>query len=170
MSGTEERDAGGFTNVLPALWLNVKVFAIVLPVFLLANHMYQGVVMGKAPVGRFPHNYWTEVVAYHLFFVAFPEEFFYRGYMQARLGRVFDKPWRVFGVSLGPAFLLTTLMFTLGHSLVMLRWWHFAIAFPSLLFGWLKEKSGNVLPGALCHACCNILMVTLETWYGVIPA
>lgn len=156
-------------DVWPALKLNAAVFAIILPLFLLANHMYQGVVMGKGPIGVMPHNYLTEVVAYHLFFVAFPEEFFYRGYMQGRLGLVFDKPWRVFGVAFGPALLLTTLLFTVGHSIVTLRWWHFAIVFPSLLFGWLKERSGNVLPGALCHAACNILMVTLETWYGIIP-
>lgn len=154
----------------PALLLNLKLFALILPVFLLANHMYQGVVMHKTPVGVLPNNYLTEVVAYHLFFVAFPEEFFYRGYMQSRLNRVFERPYRIFGVSFGPAMLWTTLLFTLGHSFVTLRWWHFAIMFPALLFGWIREKTGSVLAGALCHAACNILMVTLETWYGVIPA
>lgn len=151
----------------PALLLNLKVWAIVLPVFLLANHAWQG-LLGHRLGGVWPVRFWTDVVAYHLFFVAFPEEFFYRGYMQGRLGRVFERPWRLFGVSLGPAWVLTTLLFTVGHSIVTLRWWHFAIVVPSLLFGWMKEKTGSVLAGALCHAFSNILMVVLETRYGVI--
>lgn len=155
-------------QLLPALKLNALVFLGILPPFLLGNHFYQS-MLGHVPVGKFPASYWTDVVAYHAFFVALPEELFYRGYMQSRLNQVYPKPWKLLGVSVGPALLWTTLLFTVGHSLVTLRWWHFAIVFPSLLFGWLREKTGNVMAGALCHAGCNILMVTLETWYGVIP-
>lgn len=152
----------------PALKLNLLVFGVILPPFLVGNHFYQG-WLGYEPVGRLPQNYLIDVVAYHAFFVALPEELFYRGYMQSRLNQLYPKRWKLLGVWVGPAMLWTTVLFTVGHSLVTLRWWHFAILFPSLLFGWLREKTGNVMAGALCHACCNILMVTLETWYGVIP-
>jgi len=108
------------------------------------------------------------LVAYQLFFVAIPEEFFYRGYVQTRLNEVFERRLLLFGIPFGHSLWISNLLFAFGHSLVELRWWHFATFFPGLLFGLARERSGGVLAGAFFHAACNILVVTLDTGYGVV--
>ncbi len=153
----------------PALKLNALLAFTILGPFVLANHVYQGLLFGRHPQWLLPERFWTEVVAYHILVVALPEEFFYRGYMQSRLNQVFDRRWRFLGVPFGWSLFITAVLFAAGHSLVVVRWWHFSIFFPALVFGWVREKTGNVLASALFHGLCNIVMVTLDTCYGVIP-
>ena len=105
------------------------------------------------------------LVLYHLFYVAIPEEFFYRGYFQTRLNEVFPRRWRVFGAQVGPGLVIASLFFAFGHSLVTLRWWHFATFFPGLVFGWMRERSGSPLAGALFHAFANVSVTTLNVMY-----
>ncbi|MCB1214501.1 MAG: CPBP family intramembrane metalloprotease, partial [Deltaproteobacteria bacterium] len=65
------------------------------------------------------------------------------------------KPWNILGARLGPAWILTSLIFAFSHSLMTLQWWHFAIFFPGLAFGWLREKTGYLSAGILFHALSN---------------
>jgi hypothetical protein len=60
-------------------------------------------------------------------------------------------------------------LFAFGHSLVQVQWWHFAIFFPSLVFGWMRARSGGVLAGAFFHAWANVTVHTLDTLYGIVP-
>ena len=108
------------------------------------------------------------LVAYHLFFVAIPEEMFYRGYLQTRLQELWPPETRLFGTLVGRALIVSSLLFAFGHSIVELQWWHFAIFVPSLVFGWLRNRSGDIIAGAFFHAWCNVLAVTLDTLYGVV--
>jgi membrane protease YdiL (CAAX protease family) len=144
------------------------LFAIILVPWLVGYHLYQTQIFGYAPTGRLPGEPWT-LIAYQIFFVAIPEESFYRGYMQTRLNEVFARRFSLLGVRFGHSLWITAILFAFGHSIVVLRWWHFAIFFPGLLFGLLRERSGGVLAGAFFHAFCNIAVVTLDTAYGVIP-
>jgi membrane protease YdiL (CAAX protease family) len=121
-----------------------------------------------APAWRFPADP-LNIIGYHLFFVAIPEEVFYRGYMQSRLDEVWRPRWRIFGADLGVGWLVTCVVFAFGHSLVVFQWWHFAIFFPSLVFGWLRARTGDVMAGAFFHAWCNIGVVFLDTAYGIAP-
>ena len=109
------------------------------------------------------------LVGYHLFFVAIPEELFYRGYMQSRLDAQFGTPWRILGADLGWGWLITCVLFALGHSLVQVQWWHLFIVFPSLIFGWMRARTGGIMAGALFHAWSNITVTTLDTLYGIVP-
>lgn len=109
------------------------------------------------------------LVPYHLFFVALPEEFFYRGYLQTRLNEVFPRRFTALGAAWGWGLPLSCALFAFGHSLVEVRWWHFATFFPGLMFGWLRERTGNVVAGAFFHAFCNVAVVLLDTAYGVRP-
>lgn len=109
------------------------------------------------------------VVARHLFYVAIPEELFYRGYMQSRLDDVWPPKWTIFGAKLGPSWVLTSFLFAIGHSVVMFQWWHLAIMIPSFVFGWLRARTGDTLAGAFFHAGCNIFVVFLDTSYGLLP-
>lgn len=143
------------------------VILVVLVPWLVSYHLYQTTLFGLVPHWRIPKDAWL-LVPYHLFFVAIPEEFFYRGYLQTRLNEVFPRRFLVFGTPLGWALPIACLFFAFGHSLVVLRWWHFATFFPGLVFGWLRERTGSPLAGALFHAWCNVTVTWLDTLYGVI--
>ena len=91
--------------------------------------------------------------------VALPEEFFFRGYFQSTLNRVWPTRWRFLGASFGPALPITALVFAVAHSVIALQWWHFSIVFPALLFGWLREKTGSITAPILWHGAANIFMV-----------
>jgi membrane protease YdiL (CAAX protease family) len=107
------------------------------------------------------------LIGYHVFFVAIPEEIFYRGYLQTRLDDTFRPKWNILGAKLGWGWILTCFIFALGHSLVAFQWWHFAIFFPSLVFGWMRARTGGIIAGAMFHACSNIGVSILDNLYGV---
>lgn len=89
--------------------------------------------------------------------VALPEEFFFRGYVQQRLGEV---------MSPARAWLLQSLLFALGHYLVTFHPASLLVFFPGLLFGILRRLSGSVLAGTLFHATCNLVMEILHRSLG----
>lgn len=94
-------------------------------------------------------------------FVGFGEEILYRGYMQSRLNAAFGKPYRFYGVAFGWGTLITALLFGLTH-VGILRWllgsstevtwaWGAWTVCSGLVFGFVRERSGSILPGALLH-------------------
>ena len=164
---------------LTALKLNVVVIAVVFVPWLFAYNLWQTTIFPwllaqigiRAPHwgfrGTWPDDLWM-LIGYHLFFVAIPEEFFYRGYIQTRLREVFRPRWTILGARLGWEWPLTAVIFAIGHSIVHPEWWHFAIFFPALVFGWMRQRTGGVLAGALFHAWANVQVTTLDTLYGVV--
>lgn len=107
------------------------------------------------------------LVAYQVFFVAIPEEFFYRGYFQTRLNELWPRRFLIFGTPMGWGSVVATLFFAFGHSLVLFQWWHFATFFPGMVFAWMRERTGGVVAGALFHAACNVIVVLLDNYYGL---
>ena len=159
------RDVGAWGQ---ALGQAAALMGVILVPWLIGYHLYQTQLFGHSPQwDRLPDELFT-LVLYQVFFVAIPEEFFYRGYMQTRLNEVFHRPYLLGGAAFGAALWVTALYFAFGHSLVVLRWWHPAIFFPGLLFGLLRERTGGVLAPAFFHAACNLLVVILDTQYGLI--
>jgi membrane protease YdiL (CAAX protease family) len=102
-----------------------------------------------------------EWVVDQLFVVALPEEFFYRGYVQARLRDAWPGGRRVLGGRLGRAFWVTAVLFALGH-LAIFQAWRLSVFFPALLFGWMRERTGTIMGAALFHAACNLYVRVLE--------
>ena len=170
------------------LWRAAKttglVIAVIYPLFIVGNHIYLtwllpefSVWIGMDPPLA-PHHPthglpsdMLQIVVWQLIAVGYGEEFFYRGYMQTRLNLAFGPSrLRFLGVSIGAPFWITALLFTVGHSLVQFQWWQPAIFFPALVFGWLRERTGNILAPALFHAFANTAMITLDTLYGVRPS
>ena len=136
------------------------------PWYAFLYHHWVWILGEKTYTGTLPENLLL-ICAYHFFYVAIPEEFFYRGYMQGRFAEIYKKKWNIFGVSMGWGSVITSIFFAFGHSIVMHQWWHFAIFFPSMLFAWMREKSGGVVAGAMFHATCNIGITVLDTLYGI---
>ncbi len=90
-----------------------------------------------------------------LIFVAFLEEFFFRGYVQTRLNEVFGRPYSLFNVNYGAGLISAALMFGLFHPLTVPNetpWaWALWTATGGLILGFLREKSGAVVTPALVH-------------------
>lgn len=129
--------------------------AIVFPVIELGNRWFQATFFHRHYVGGHYEGL-AKAALFHFLLVAIPEEFFYRGYMQTQFDRIWGRPFRLFGAPIGWALPFTSFLFALSHSMIVLRWWHFSIFFPSLAFAWLRERTGAVTAGALFHALCNV--------------
>ena len=102
----------------------------------------------------------------HLGLVALPEEWFFRGYLQGRLDERFGTPWRIGGVACGPGLVLASVAFTLLHPILIPGVHRLLVFFPSLLFGWLRARTGNIGAAVWVHALCNLLQaVTIGMYY-----
>jgi membrane protease YdiL (CAAX protease family) len=117
-----------------------------------------------------------------LVIIALPEEAFYRGYLQSRLdeavpgfgwrkdpnsGAMLPIRLRIFGASIGPALILTSLIFALGHFATIREPTRLAVFFPSLLFGWLRQRTRGVGAGITFHASCNVFSELLGKGFRV---
>jgi membrane protease YdiL (CAAX protease family) len=61
----------------------------------------------------------------------------------------------------GPAFILTAVLFALGH-LAVFQVWRLGVFFPALLFGYMRERTGTVLGSTLLHAIFNLYEMFLR--------
>jgi len=108
----------------------------------------------------------TRVVAV-LVFVAFLEEFFFRGYVQSRLNDCFGKPFTFQGVEFGAGLLLAAAAFGLFHPLTVADgtpWpWALWTTAGGLVFGLLREKTGAVTAPALLHGAIMLPAVLFGT-------
>ncbi len=106
-----------------------------------------------------------------LVFIALPEEFFYRGYLQTRLADAL-RAWRrrrgrdpegrrPLGVSAQN--FLTSVLFAVGHVVIPIGGvfvaTRAAVFFPSLVFGWLRERTGTIAAPVVYHAAANLMVL-----------
>ncbi len=80
--------------------------------------------------------------------VAFPEEFFFRGFLQDSIGKNYT------------AVLLTSLLFAAAHlpkAVFGGDWIALLSFFPSLVMGWLYMRANNILPGVIFHFIANLV-------------
>ena len=98
--------------------------------------------------------------------IALPEEAFYRGYLQSTLDVAFPPRLRVFGAQVGPAIVVVSAIFAVGHFATQ-NPGRLAVFFPSLVFGWMREKTGGVGASIAFHAGCNVFSETLMRGYGI---
>lgn len=111
----------------------------------------------------------------HVFFIALPEEYFYRGYLQTRVKQAFaasrkdgEQSRSVMGFTL--AIFMTSVLFGIGHLLIpvegVLLVQRFSVFFPALLFGWLRRHTGSIVGAVLYHAACNLMVIYMGIHYG----
>jgi hypothetical protein len=99
--------------------------------------------------------------------VALPEEAFFRGYLQTALDDRSPPKLRLWGAALGPGVLVSSALFAVGHFLSVPDVGRLAVFFPSLLFGWLRARTGGIGASVVCHALCNLYVVMLGAGYGL---
>ncbi|MFO0749496.1 MAG: MrtP family glutamic-type intramembrane protease [Myxococcota bacterium] len=105
-------------------------------------------------------------IVIHLGLVALPEEHFFRGYLMARLDRVFGTPRSLMGVRVGWGLVLAALFFALLHPILIPGAHRLLVFFPALLFGWLRQKQGALGAAILVHAMSNVLLAVVSRMYG----
>lgn len=135
--------------------------------------MYRGAEATPVDDGEFDDHrglWWLALwMATQLILVAFPEEYFYRGFLQTRLEQGFERRADARGVAMKrflgftPAIFVTSVMFGIGHLIVPVGGTILAnrmsVFFPSLLFGWLRRKTGSILAPTIYHAFSNMLVL-----------
>jgi membrane protease YdiL (CAAX protease family) len=99
--------------------------------------------------------------------IALPEEAFFRGYLQTALGRRWPPTLRLGGALVGNDVLVTSAVFALGHFATDPNPTRLAVFFPSLVFGWLRARTGGIGASVAFHAACNLFASLLARGYGL---
>lgn len=103
-----------------------------------------------------------------LLVIALPEEAFYRGYLQTSLERELNKSVSILGARVGLGLLVTSAIFAVGHLLTELSPARLAVFFPSLVFGFLRARTGGIGASLVFHALCNLFSAYLLRSYGLL--
>jgi hypothetical protein len=107
----------------------------------------------------------------HLLLIALPEEYFYRGYLQTKFGDLLadehGDPRKFLGLTW--ANWLTSAFFAIGHLLIPVGGTFSpargAVFFPSLLFGWLRDRTGSIVASVVFHAGANMMVLIVAVHY-----
>jgi hypothetical protein len=148
-----------------ALALAGIVALVIFPPFVYGYSVYWSKLIRSPFTLRLSAVFFKEDVLGQLLGIALPEEAFYRGYLQSALDKVWPPRHRVLGAMLGPSLVVSSAIFAAGH---LLTEWHvtrLAVFFPSLVFGWLRARSGGIGASVVFHAACNLLVIVLARGY-----
>lgn len=156
---------GGVLEIPPAPWSKTAREALLAVgwALLLAALIFPPFAVGFARWWNVRNLAWApppklfDAVLGQLVVVALPEEAFFRGYLQTALDRAWPRRLRVLGAELGPSLLVTSAVFALGHLATVPNPGRLAVFFPSLVFGWLRARTGGIGAGLVFHAMCNVL-------------
>lgn len=135
-------------------------FLLLTPYFIIFALWYKGPsvdLSGWTMITR-----WLKMALYQFCYIAFPEEFFFRGYLQTRLNQSLGKPFQLLGAQTGWGIFLTALVFMLFHLVYAVNLWTLGVLLPALIFGWLREKTGSITASTVFHALSNIILFTLQ--------
>lgn len=166
---------GGLLEVPPAPWrITIRDAFIALAwAMLLALLIFPAFAVGFArywhvrSIAWLPPAKLTDAVLGQLVVVALPEEAFFRGYLQTALDRAWGRRVEVFGAHVGPALLVSSAIFAIGHVATVPHPARLAVFFPSLVFGWLRARTGGIGAGVAFHTMCNLLSDGLARGSGL---
>jgi uncharacterized protein len=126
-------------------------FAVFCPIFYLLEQA--GIPFERITDEMQRHDYalWQLLVLYSLVPAVF-EEIAFRGI-------IFDRLRQVLGEREG--WLVQAALFSVMHLSPVIFPTHFAIG---LIFGWLRMRTGSLIPGMILHATWNAVIILLELW------
>ena len=130
------------------------------------------VVMAGCPivVAIIKGNNVPGIIAWDLYFlimVGFGEEIKFRGYFQSRINEGYGRPWKFFGISIGPGLLIVSLLFGLSHIIQfgvfnpflgqydINPWMGLQAFLGGFFYGLVREKSESVVSSAIAHGVPN---------------
>ena len=109
----------------------------------------------------------TETILFEMSLPGLAEELVFRGVFQSLLNQVFGRPWELLGAQVGWGYVITTLLFTVGHGLFVNSSLHvqtsvFAMLpalYAGLILGWMRERGESLGPCVLVHNAIDTLIV-----------
>lgn len=155
-----------FNGLVKSIAVFILSALIIFPVFFLLAHLWQVVIWGRGWTGLVAFPGWLNITFFQILLIALPEEFYFRGYFQSTIDKVFQKRIKLLGVEVGWGFVITAVVFALAHAIVSYKWWHFSIFFPALLFGYLRLRTGSITAPIFFHAASNMLMDWFVSCYN----
>ena len=79
------------------------------------------------------------------------EEIIFRGFIQPFLAKRLHQRWSIFSL----ANVLTSLLFVLAHFINHPPVWALAVLIPSLVFGYIQERTQNIAAPIILHCTYN---------------
>lgn len=141
--------------------------------FVVGFHVWQGLFhQHRLDVSHFPAASWfLKTMAVQVLLVALPEEFFFRGYFQTRIGQLpfFAKhPLQLWGGVIAGGWgnlLLTNFYFAAVHLISNADGFRLLTFFPGLMFSFLWARTRNLAVPLVYHAFSNVLLFALFEVY-----
>ncbi|MBN2725204.1 MAG: CPBP family intramembrane metalloprotease [Deltaproteobacteria bacterium] len=170
--GTEKTDDSSiYLHILTGFAVSITVLSVYLGIyyffFSLKCTDNQPVILGRN-CRLFNDFVWPEslkynlnVLAFHLIAVAWPEEYFYRGFILPMILK--SKSWKNSGFSpLVFTVVIQAVLFAAGHFLLDFNPIRLAVFFPALLLGYLVIRTGSIIPGIIFHGLANYFSWVIE--------
>jgi membrane protease YdiL (CAAX protease family) len=147
----------GLTVENPGSWrFHVAVIVVVFVPYLIGHYLLAHWTAGLAFHFRVPARFASEAVD-QVLLIALPEEFFFRGYLQTQLDRVYGRPHEFLGARWGVGLVVAAALFAACH-VVYGGPVRLIVFFPGLLYGWLRARTDTILVPTFYHAGSNLLM------------
>ena len=143
----------------------LKWAAIIFPPYIVGYHLWHSVGFDQHFTFAWPEKFLGMTFIEQTFFIALPEEFFYRGWMLSVFEKRLPDKLHVLGAPFGQAVFYTSLLFALGHLAAIPSPFRLAVFFPSLLFCWMRLKRGSLVSPILLHGLSNALVALLAACY-----
>ncbi len=105
----------------------------------------------------------AETLVYFLTMPGLAEELVFRGVFLGLLNKLFPKNWVMLRAEVGWGLLLVTILFALAHAVVIgqggnilfQRQTFLTVFAGGLILGILRERTGSLIPGMVCHNLWN---------------
>ncbi len=114
---------------------------------------------------------------FYLLFLGPGEEWLFRGYIQSRLNEAFGRQWCFWGVRFGWGLVISALIFGVMHALNGVNlftgenawspWWGVWTIVGGAWKGYIREKAGSVVPGAILHGLPQALASLMMGFFAV---
>ena len=88
-----------------------------------------------------------------LLFIAFSEELFFRGFLMP----VFSSFIKGNFLFLSYSNIVVSFLFSISHIFTHNIFWSALVFFPSLVYGYFREKYGSILPSIVLHFVYNLI-------------
>jgi membrane protease YdiL (CAAX protease family) len=106
-----------------------------------------------------------EFLLYQLTMPGLAEELSYRAVIQPGLNKGLGRPWELWGAQVGWGWVITALVFWAPHAFRVDSQMRLSFYWPTLtmplvagfIFGWLRERTGSVLPPMIAHNLVNVV-------------
>jgi len=143
--------------------------------FMLGFHVWQVVFKNQVfEFSQHPSAIWfLKILAVQILLVALPEEFFFRGYFQSRMGHLpflAKHKLHLWGAVIEGGWgnlLITNLYFATVHLINTPNPFRLLTFFPGLMFSFLWARTRNLAVPIVYHALSNVLLFALFEFYGV---